>query len=186
MMPRSLIIFITAALMLTGCGTAASGTQKAADRPAEQKVQAAQANTGSFDLDLERIDGGSFSYSQIRGKKLLLVAFWATWCEPCKAELLKLAEMYPDLSENFEFVAVSTDTEDMMDKVNQFFVENSIPFPVLVDPSGNTVSKLIPGGDTVPYSIIVNRNGEIVSRHSGYKSGDEESLKKELLELQSK
>lgn len=182
---RVLVIYLTSALLLiTGCGTASSGTQKAADRPAEQKVQS--VTTGNFDLDLEKVDGGSFNYSGIRGKKLLLVAFWATWCEPCKAELLKLAEMYPDFSENYEFAAVSTDTEDMMDKVNQFFVENSIPFPVLVDPSGNTVSKLIPGGDTVPYSIIVNRNGEIVSRHSGYKSGDEESLKKELLELQSK
>jgi peroxiredoxin len=94
--------------------------------------------------------------------------------------------MSPEFSNHFEFVAVSTDTEDLMDKVNQFAVENSLPFPILVDPSGNTVSKLIPGGDAVPYSIIVNKNGEIVSRHSGYKSGDEESLKKELEELLSK
>ncbi len=100
--------------------------------------------------------------------------------------MLKLTEIYPEFSDNFEFVAVSIDTEDMMDKVNQFSVENSIPFPVLVDPAGNTVSKLIPGGDTVPYLIIVNKNGEIVSKHSGYKSGDEESLKKELVELLSK
>ena len=186
MILKSLIIFLTAALMFAGCGTVSSGTQKAVENPSGQKVSAVSAPAGSFDLNLEKIDGGSFNYSDIRGKKLLLVSFWATWCEPCKAELLKLAEIYPDFSENYEFAAVSTDTEDLMDKVNQFFVENSIPFPVLVDPSGNTVTKLIPGGDTVPYSIIVNRNGEIVSRHSGYKSGDEESLKKELLELQSK
>lgn len=183
---KYLLIITLFMFFFSGCATALSDTKTPADKPLEQKESVSLAQTGSFDLNLERIDEGSFSYSEIRGKKLLLVAFWATWCEPCKAELLKMAQMYPDFSEKYEFVAVSTDTEDMMDKVNQFYIENSIPFPVLVDPSGNTVSKLIPGGDTVPYSIIVNRNGEIVSRHSGYKSGDEESLKKELLELQSK
>lgn len=183
---RSLIISLTIILLLTACATTNAGGEKPKGNSEKTALSENSGPAGDFTLDLEKIDGGTFSFSEIQGKKHLLVAFWATWCEPCKAELQKLAEIYPEFSNQFEFVAVSTDTEDMMDKVNQFAIENSIPFPVLVDPSGNTVSKLIPGGDTVPYSIIVNKNGTVISKHSGYKSGDEESLKKELEELLSK
>ena len=82
-----------------------------------------------------------------------------------------------------EFVAISTDTEEMIDKVNEFAVEAALPFPVLVDPSGNTVGTIIPGGDSVPYMVIVDMNGNIVSRHSGYNPGDETKLVEELREL---
>jgi peroxiredoxin len=141
---------------------------------------------GSFSLELEKTDGEKFSFEEIRGKKHLLAAFWATWCEPCKTELQKMARMYSDFSQEIEFVAISTDSADQMDKVNEFAIENALPFPVLIDPEGNFVSSVIPGGDTVPYSIIVDKFGNIISRHSGYKPGDEELLKKELSELLKK
>jgi len=162
------------------------------EESAPQKRTSDQASTektgaeGNFSLDLDKVDGGKFSFSEIKGRKHLLAAFWATWCEPCKTELKKLAEIYSEFSEHIEFVAVSTDSEDLIDKVNEFAVENAIPFPVLVDPSGNTVASIIPGGDSVPYSIIVHKNGTVISRHSGYKPGDELILKKELEELLKK
>lgn len=152
----------------------------------EQKKSIALKETTGFSLDLEKVGGGTFSFEDIRGKKHLLAAFWATWCEPCKTELKKMAEIYSEFSEHIEFIAVSTDTEELIDKVNEFSIENAIPFPVLVDPSGNTVSSIIPGGDTVPYSIIVRKDGTVISKHSGYKPGDEISLKKELEELLKK
>lgn len=138
-----------------------------------------------FSLNLERVDGGIFSFEDIRGKKHLVAAFWATWCEPCKQELKKLAEIYPDFSDSVEFVGISTDTEEMIDKVSEFAAEVALPFPILVDPSGNTVNSMIPGGDSVPYLMVVDKNGAVVSRHSGYNPGDEEALKRELEELLS-
>lgn len=179
---KSVVFLLTAIFLIAGCATVQTENKKEPETPVQAESEDSSLS-GSFSLELEKIDGGSFSFSEIKGKKHLVVAFWATWCEPCKAELQKLAEIYPEFSEHIEFVAVSTDTEDLMDKVNQFAVENSLPFPVLIDPSGNTVSKLVPGGDSVPYSIIVHKNGNVISRHTGYKSGDEQSLKKELEEL---
>jgi peroxiredoxin len=141
---------------------------------------------GDFSISLDTVDGRRFDFSEIKGKKHLLIAFWATWCEPCKTELRKLSEMYPQYSDRVEFIAVSTDTEESMDKVDMFVAENPMPFPVLIDPSGNTVATMIPGGETVPYTMLVSKDGEIVSRHTGYKPGEEEIIRREIEKLLQK
>jgi cytochrome c biogenesis protein CcmG, thiol:disulfide interchange protein DsbE len=151
-----------------------------------EKKDDTTSSSGSFSFSLDTVDGDQFSFSDLKGEKHLLIAFWATWCEPCKTELKKLSEMYPEYSEKVEFIAVSTDTEESLDKVSMFVVENSLPFPVLIDPSGNTVSTMIPGGETVPYTILVSKEGEVVARHTGYKPGEEEVLKREIEELLKK
>ncbi len=169
------LITVFLIIFLVSCGTA----QPAQPKENNRKTAAASG----FSMNLETVEGTNFSFDSIRGKKHLLIAFWATWCEPCKAELSKLAEMYAEFSEHIEFVAVSTDGEDLTDKVTEFAAESALPFPVLLDPSGNFVASVIPGGNSVPYSIIVTKDGTVHSKHSGYKPGDEVSLKKELQEL---
>lgn len=176
---KNIVIFVFITLFFAACGTAPSKSEESA-------VSVKTQQSSGFSISLEKVDGGMFSFEEIRGKKHLVAAFWATWCEPCKQELKKLAVMYPDFSDSVEFVGISTDTEEMIDKVNEFAAEAALPFPILVDPSGNTVSSIIPGGDSVPYMIVVDKNGVVVSHHSGYNPGDEEALRKELQELVSR
>ena len=173
---KKIIFFAAALLLFASCGSASP-------KPEEPAAQAGTQDPAGFSISLEKADGGTFSFEEIRGKKHLVAAFWATWCEPCKQELKKLAEIYPAFSDSVEFVGISTDTEEMIDKVSEFAAEAALPFPILVDPSGNTVGSIIPGGDSVPYMMVVDKNGVIVSRHSGYNPGDEEALKRELEEL---
>lgn len=173
---KNIAVFLLIVLLCVSCGTASTKTEETGNSAKMQE-------TSGFSITLDKVDGGTFSFEEIRGKKHLVAAFWATWCEPCKQELKKLAEMYGTFSDSVEFVGISTDTEEMIDKVNEFAAEAALPFPILVDPSGNTVSSIIPGGDSVPYMIIIDKNGAIVSRHSGYNPGDEEAVKKELEEL---
>ncbi len=168
MMKNFVAIFVVVIFFVSGCGS----TEQRGDR-----------GTSSFSFSLDTVDGEIFNSLDIRGEKHLLIAFWATWCEPCKTELIKLAEMYPSYSEKVEFIAISTDTEESLDRVSMFAIENSLPFPVLIDPAGNTVSTMIPGGETVPYTILISKTGEVVSRHTGYKPGDEEILRREIEEL---
>lgn len=176
---KKIFAIILSALFFVSCGSASSKPEESAGASKTQEAS-------GFSINLEKVDGGTFSFEDIRGKKHLVAAFWATWCEPCKQELKKLAEIYPDFSASVEFVGISTDTEEMIDKVNEFAAEAALPFPILVDPSGNTVSSIIPGGDSVPYMMVVDKNGNVVSRHSGYNPGDEETLKRELEELLSR
>lgn len=172
-------VYLTILVLAVSCGTA--GPTKPADT-----AQKKSTSESGFSMDLETVEGTTFSFDSIRGKKHLVIAFWATWCEPCKAELSKLAEMYDEFSDKIEFVAVSTDGEDLIDKVTEFATESALPFPVLLDPSGNFVASVVPGGNSVPYSLVVKKDGTIHSRHSGYKPGDEISFKKELEELLEK
>jgi peroxiredoxin len=166
----------------TSCHKKPSASVPAATAP----VAAPVGETGNFTLDLATYDGGRFSFEDIRGKKHLLLAFWATWCDPCKAELRELAALYDRYRDKVEFVAVSTDTEESMDKVRAFAIESNLPFPILVDPSKKQVVSLIPGGDTVPYSMLVSREGKVLTTHTGYEPGDEERVARELDELISK
>ena len=170
---KNITLLLTFLFLLVSCGSVE--TKTGSDNSNQKQ--------SGFSITLEKVDGGTFSFEEIRGKKHLVAAFWATWCEPCKQELKKLAEIYSSFSDSVEFVGISTDTEEMVDKVNEFAVEAALPFPILVDPSGNTVSSMIPGGDSVPYMIVVDKNGVIVSRHSGYNPGDETKLAAELKEL---
>lgn len=176
---KRIFAIILSILFFVSCGTV---SPKSEETSAAAKAQ----ESHGFSISLEKVDGGTFSFEDIRGKKHLVAAFWATWCEPCKQELKKLAEIYPAFSDSVEFVGISTDTEEMIDKVSEFAAEAALPFPILVDPSGNTVSSIIPGGDSVPYLMIVDKNGAVISRHSGYNPGDEEALKRELEELLSR
>ncbi|MBP5405790.1 TlpA family protein disulfide reductase [bacterium] len=170
---KNIALFLIVLFVSVSCGSV--GTKTDSDSSNQKQ--------SGFSITLEKVDGGTFSFEEIRGKKHLVAAFWATWCEPCKQELKKLAEIYSDFSDSVEFVGISTDTEEMIDKVNEFAVEAALPFPILIDPSGNTVSSMIPGGDSVPYMIVVDKNGTVVSRHSGYNPGDEMKLVVELKEL---
>lgn len=170
-------ILFAALILSASCASTENTGPAPAPAPAPK---APAAPSGGFSLDLATYDGGRFSFDDIRGRKHLLLAFWATWCDPCKAELRELAAIYDRYREKVEFVAVSTDTEESMDKVRTFVIENNLPFPVLVDPTKARTASLIPGGDTVPYSILVDRNGTVVSRHTGYEPGDEERIVREL------
>lgn len=180
---KIVLIALTFSVILS-CGTVQKPAEQPQSSPAPASAQKTeQTDSNSFELELETVDGESFSYKTIAGKKVLFISFWATWCEPCKAELTKLAEIYPKYKNNLEIIAVSIDPEDNMDAVQEFAVEMALPYPVLIDPSGNVTSSMIPGGDTVPYSMLIDKNGKIVATHTGYEPGDETKIEKEIQKL---
>lgn len=179
-------ILITFILILTvGCGSVqkADKTEKIIVQTKTENQHNEKQTQHSFTLELETTDGETFSYQSIAGKKILFISFWATWCEPCKAELTKLAEIYPKYKDHLEIIAISIDPEENMDAVQEFAVEMALPFPVLVDPSGNVTSNIIPGGDTVPYAILLDKNGKTVTVHTGYEPGDENRIEEEIKKL---
>jgi cytochrome c biogenesis protein CcmG, thiol:disulfide interchange protein DsbE len=105
--------------------------------------------------------------------KITMISFWATWCTPCKKEIKavksKLAEWQKET--DFNFVTVSIDDARKTADVKSFTKSEGWDFPVLLDPNSDLKRSL--NFSNVPFTIIVDENGNIVKMHSGYVQGNE-------------
>jgi len=116
------------------------------------------------DFTLNTVDGKKLSLSSYKGKVVLL-NFWATWCEPCREEIPLMNQLVAKFKDKgFVILAVSIDDEDST--VSNFMKDNKMNFTVLRDPSQNVArsSYKVFG---YPFSFLINKNGVIVKRYLG-------------------
>ena len=98
--------------------------------------------------------------------KLLLLNFWAVWCEPCKEEMPSLDKLQanPEL-DKLKIFAINIGKETL-DKVNKFFVDFNIKnFEPYFDPPNTLAKKFSLRG--VPTSILINKQGQEFARIMG-------------------
>jgi thiol-disulfide isomerase/thioredoxin len=114
----------------------------------------------------------------------LLVNFWALWCEPCKVEMRVLKNLYRKYKdEGFTILGINQDSPKSVSKVRSYISSQRINFPVALDPNSQYLQKL--NGQSIPYSLLFNKGGEIVYKSVGYLPGDEVKLEKEIQKLLS-
>jgi peroxiredoxin len=171
---------VLAGLLLAGCTT-----PTAAGPGGEQPLTAGQAQAHSSlpDFELRSIDGETVHLRDLLGKQVVVLSFWATWCEPCKAELPQLQKIYEaHHKEGLEILSVSMDDASSTANVAPYVKRNGIQFPVLLDPDTRAASLYNPH-KSAPYTVVIGRDGKIVSEKSGYEPGAEATLEAELVTL---
>ena len=97
---------------------------------------------------------------------LLILNFWATWCEPCKEEMPSLdrLQVNPEL-DNIKIFAINIGKEKL-NKVNKFFVDFNIKnFEPYFDPPATLAKKFSLRG--IPTSILINKKGQEFARIIG-------------------
>lgn len=127
------------------------------------------------DFTLRDIDGQSLTLSSLEGKVVLL-SFWATWCGPCKEEMPHLQKMYTaKKAEGFEVLSISTDDARSASRVKPYIKKMGYDFRVLLDKESKVIGTYNPA-KTLPYTVVIDKAGEIAHVASGYNPGDEEKL----------
>lgn len=129
--------------------------------------QIALIGVGSRAPDFHAIDLGSArpkTIADYRGK-VLLVNIWATWCEPCRAEMPAIERLHHLVTDTtFRIVSVSIDKADS-GTVMAFAREYGLTFPILQNQSGDIQDIYQTTG--VPESFVVDKSGVIVKKVIG-------------------
>ncbi len=115
------------------------------------------------DFQITTLDGRELRLSDLRGS-IVMVDFWSSWCPPCRAEALVLAEAYERWSEiGVEFVGISIwdNEEDVID----FIKRHNITYPNGIDNDGSIAVEF--GVKGIPEKFFVNPKGEIVRKVNG-------------------
>lgn len=121
--------------------------------------------TTPLELRFTALDGRAVDFAQLRGKVVLLY-FWATWCQPCVAELPALLELYRrHVASGFEIVGVSFDRPGSGDKVTAFLRDRGVPWPQHFDLEPNGRNRLAEpfGINAIPAKFLFDRSGRLAT-----------------------
>lgn len=132
-----------------------------------------------YDFDLQDLEGNSVKLSELTQKGPVFLQFWATWCVPCKEEMKVLNDLYTKYKDSgFVYVAVSIDDQKTSSKVKPFIESKGYKFVTVYDSDKNVFSNY--GGQDPPFSVFIDKNGNVIKTYSGYIQGDDAKLEADI------
>ncbi len=164
------------ALVVAGCGgQAAEGTA-----PSTPGEVAQGGGAKPPDFELSTLDGSSVRLSDHLGKEVILMDFWATFCDPCMAAMPHLDALYKKhKAEGFLVLGISIDGPDSAAQVKSTVAKLGVSFPILLDQETRVVALYNPK-TSAPFSVLIGRDGSIITKKEGYTTGDSTAVDKDI------
>jgi peroxiredoxin len=140
---------------------------------------AAEPSGNAPDFTLKSAGGSNLRLQEQRGR-VVMINFWATWCGPCRQEMPHLNRLYDKYrSAGFQLLGVNIDEDPA--KAQGLATKLGLQFPVLFD-ADKRVSRLY-DLNTMPSTVLVDRDGRVRYVHRGYREGYETTYEKQIREL---
>ena len=133
-------------------------------------------NAVAPDFTLRGSDGRNVRLDELRGQ-VVLVNFWATWCGPCREEMPRLDTLYQKYHKS-GFVLLGINVDDDPRTALATAAKLGVSFPVLLD-TDKKVSKLY-DLNTMPSTIVIDRDGKVRYLHRGYRAGTEGDYEQQI------
>ena len=142
----------------------------AAAAPAGAALEGSKLKKGepAPDFTLKDIDGKSWKLSDLKGKKVVMLDFWATWCNICKREMPILQKVYQEYQgKGVEFFGIALDDADKIKQIRKILDEKGVGYPILIDQDQKVATEVYQLSGPIPYKVIIDLSGTIVYDHVG-------------------
>ena len=131
------------------------------------------------DFRLSTLDGRDVQLSDYRGK-VVLIHFWATWCEPCLAAIPFEMELQEKFGRD-SFVVLGLNMDRKPEDAREYLEKHPVNYPVLqLDPD---TRRAFGGISTIPYTILVDQAGYIRKKKLGYQQDDRSAIERKIVFL---
>lgn len=130
-------------------------------------------------LALKDLEGRVHRLEDYRGK-VVLVNFWATWCEPCREEMPSMQRLRAGL-EGRPFVVLAVNLAESEGRVRRFLEQTPIAFPVLLDRDGSVAKAW--RARILPASFVVGPDGAIRYSALGELDWSDDQVRRAMLAL---
>jgi peroxiredoxin len=130
-------------------------------------------------LELSDLDGKTHRLVDYRGRAVL-VNFWATWCEPCRAEMPSF-ERLRGAMERERVTVLAVNLAEPESRIRRFLDTMPVRYPILLDRDGKTARAW--QARMLPATYIVGPDGSIRYRHLGELDWSSPEVRELLLQL---
>ena len=114
-------------------------------------------------FSLTDIAGNPLNLSDYKGKVVLL-DFWATWCEPCRSEVPKLTSLVQRYHQQ-DLAVIGVSLDDNAESVRRFAGEYKLNYPIAL--GKEEVYQAYGGIFSLPTAFLIGRDGRIYAKHFG-------------------
>jgi len=145
-------------------------------------VEAKDGRSALQNFKAKDLNGKKVELAKLKGK-VVLINFWATWCAPCLQEMPHLDKMYKKYKKKgFVVLSVATDGPETASRIKSVVKRKRWSMPIVHDKSGAIVAQLNPRA-TNPFTVFIDKKGQLAHSHEGYSSGDEKGYEKLVKKL---
>lgn len=115
-------------------------------------------------FELKNLDGKSVQLADFRGKEGVVLNFWGSWCDPCKAEMPYINKALKE-GRIKGVTVLGVDDQESAVTVSTFLEKNGLDIPVVLDQKGVVTNAYNIG--PIPTTFLIDKNGRIVKKIVG-------------------
>lgn len=134
------------------------------------------------DFELDSLTGDTVRLGDLVGKRVILLDFWATYCDPCLASMPHLQALYErHEKDGLTVLGISIDGPESIASVRSTVARVGVKFPILLDNESRVVAQYNPR-TSAPFSVLIGRDGRVLIQQEGFTTGNQAELDRAVSE----